>query len=585
MKSSENEADRKLAIKRRLATSIVLIVLGSIPHAVVSSAFAAQEKSNAGSDIIAGVVVNERQEPVARARVHAFLVRTPQVPPGQAVPFSTRANGSTSTDAEGRFRISGLDVGDYLVAAEAVPSLTSGASKQAAIHATTFYPSTTDYQKAVRVSAMSNEAAPLRIEMVQVNGVRVAGSVVTQSERATGGMDVRLFHRFGGFGSESPVAVVDAEGRFEISRVPPGWYRLTVAPRQAASTGGHSEFATRLIEVQDKDIDGLLLVLGTGASISGRVVAEPGAGVQSAVGMRVSASPTGELYGPWQSVAATVASDWSFRMSGLSGSYQFTARADRPPFVKATRVTVDGVETAIDTGVELTEGSHELVVFVAPYEAPAPAVDKTLSSAALVEQFKTEKLSSRQFTIAREIVARNDASVLPSLVAWLSHADRHVRGNAAFIFGGLGDPRGFQVITDILTDYSDRPPGVITGGNWTLRAQIRSDRYYAAHLLGDLRDPRAVPILVPLLKDNDINSVVPWALGQIGDKSAVAPLLDALDEGDPSMRVLAIYALETLNAKEAAPRLISLLDDHRKSNFGAQVSVAEAAKAAIAKLQ
>jgi hypothetical protein len=121
------------------------------------------------------------------------------------------------------------------------------------------------------------------------------GSVVSHSGRASGGMDVRLFHRFGGFGSESTVAVVDPEGRFEIARVPPGWYRLTVAPRLAASNGEHSESATRLIEVQDKDIDGLLLALGTGASISGRVVAEPGAGVQSAVGMRVSASPTATL--------------------------------------------------------------------------------------------------------------------------------------------------------------------------------------------------------------------------------------------------------------------------------------------------
>ena len=94
----------------------------------------------------------------------------------------------------------------------------------------------------------------------------------------------------------------------------------------------------------------------------------------------------------------------------------------------------------------------------------------------------------------------------------------------------------------------------MAGGNWTLRAQIREDRYYAAHLLGDLRDPRAIPILVPLLKDKEVNSIVPWALGQIGDKSAVGPLLDALDEDSPSMRVLAIYALETLNAKEAVPR-------------------------------
>jgi HEAT repeat protein len=67
--------------------------------------------------------------------------------------------------------------------------------------------------------------------------------------------------------------------------------------------------------------------------------------------------------------------------------------------------------------------------------------------------------------------------------------------------------------------------------------------------------------------------------------SAVGPLLEALDEDNPSMRVLAIYALETLNAREALPRLISLLDDRRKSNFGAQVSVAEAAEAAIAGLR
>jgi len=104
-------------------------------------------------------------------------------------------------------------------------------------------------------------------------------------------------------------------------------------------------------------------------------------------------------------------------------------------------------------------------------------------------------------------------------------------------------------------------------------------------LLGELRDPRAIPILIPLLKDADLNYKVPWALEQIGDKGAIGPLLDVLDDESPSMRVVAIYALETFNAREALPRLILLLDDHRTSNFGSQVSVADAARAAIAKLQ
>lgn len=73
------------------------------------------------------------------------------------------------------------------------------------------------------------------------------------------------------------------------------------------------------------------------------------------------------------------------------------------------------------------------------------------------------------------------------------------------------------------------------------------------------------------MNDPEVNYVVPWALGEIGDKRAVGPLINALDDDSPSIRVLAIYALETLNAKEALPRLISLLDHQRLSNFGAQV--------------
>ena len=48
------------------------------------------------------------------------------------------------------------------------------------------------------------------------------------------------------------------------------------------------------------------------------------------------------------------------------------------------------------------------------------------------------------------------------------------------------------------------------------------------------------------------------------------------------MRVLAISALEQLNAREALPRLRELVQDTRKSNIGDRTTVAEAAKRAIA---
>jgi HEAT repeat protein len=89
---------------------------------------------------------------------------------------------------------------------------------------------------------------------------------------------------------------------------------------------------------------------------------------------------------------------------------------------------------------------------------------------------------------------------------------------------------------------------------------------------------------VPLLNDPDVSDIVPWSLGQIGDRSAITPLIGSLTDPNPSMRVLAIHALVDLKASEALPRLRQLLDDNARSNFGKLESVAEAAQAAIAKL-
>jgi hypothetical protein len=63
-----------------------------------------------------------------------------------------------------------------------------------------------------------------------------------------------------------------------------------------------------------------------------------------------------------------------------------------------------------DGGVELKDGTHEVVVFVGPREMPS-TIDRTLSTTrALVDQFKGEKLSHRQKEIADEIISRGDVT-------------------------------------------------------------------------------------------------------------------------------------------------------------------------------
>jgi HEAT repeat protein len=208
---------------------------------------------------------------------------------------------------------------------------------------------------------------------------------------------------------------------------------------------------------------------------------------------------------------------------------------------------------------------------------------RSLSSKELVARFKQEKVSWQQMEIAKALAATNERSAIAELEPWLTHEDRHLRGNAAFVLGRLGDPRGFDTIVAILADRSPRAEGQgHAAGRWSVDAQIRADRYYAAHLLGHLKDPRGVDVLVPLLSEPDASSVVPWSLSQIGDPRAIAPLIAQLDRDDPSIQVLVILALETLNAREALPRLRELLQNSRPSNFGGRTSVADAAKRAIA---
>lgn len=208
------------------------------------------------------------------------------------------------------------------------------------------------------------------------------------------------------------------------------------------------------------------------------------------------------------------------------------------------------------------------------------------SAEELVREFKTSPDCFRQFDVARKLVKLHDAAVLKPLEPFLRDDDRHLRGNAAFVFAELGDQRGFEVIQAILQDRSsDRPRGQSVSGNWSLEGQITSDRYYAAHLLGDLKDKRAVPILIPLLKDPQVNWIVPWALGEIGDRTAIPPLIQTLADRSPDMRVLAIYTLGQLGAKEALPQLQELTADDAHIHFDGLGTVADAAKSAISKLK
>ena len=84
---------------------------------------------------------------------------------------------------------------------------------------------------------------------------------------------------------------------------------------------------------------------------------------------------------------------------------------------------------------------------------------QALSARELLDRFKQEKVFWRQFEIGQVLTAANVRSAVTALEAWLTHDDRHLRGNVTFLVGRLGDSRGFDTIAEILADRSQRSPG------------------------------------------------------------------------------------------------------------------------------
>jgi HEAT repeat protein len=208
------------------------------------------------------------------------------------------------------------------------------------------------------------------------------------------------------------------------------------------------------------------------------------------------------------------------------------------------------------------------------------------SARGLVELFRNEPVFWRQLEIAKKMIAAGDPQLLGELEPWLGHDDRHVRANVALLFAAFNHRRGFETLAEILNDRSDRAIGQgIPGGKPTVSAQIATDRYYAVHVLGELKDPRGIDLLLPFLEDSQINYKIAWTLAAIGTDRAFDVLLLLLRDRAARTRVAAIEALEKAKAKQALPHLREMVNDNAWLYGDGNVTVADIAKRAIRTLE
>lgn len=172
-----------------------------------------------------------------------------------------------------------------------------------------------------------------------------------------------------------------------------------------------------------------------------------------------------------------------------------------------TKVGVDGIETLLRMAANREQVGR-------PYIIRALGTNSVESATPLLLQI-VEKPSEDKFVRcqAAEALGRIGRSpkILPVLLATLQAPEEEVRNGALSGLGALHDSRAYAAIVELL----DSP----------------RHRYIAIMALGELGDPRACDLLIPMLKSEDDGLTVhaATALGKIGCQRAL-PLLIQLNK-------------------------------------------------------
>ena len=192
--------------------------------------------------------------------------------------------------------------------------------------------------------------------------------------------------------------------------------------------------------------------------------------------------------------------------------------------------------------------------------SPEATVIASAEAATLLQEFKEAEYFWQQGAVGRQLVALEDSSVVPAMLEMLKSEDRKTRCNAGRVLAGLGDDRGLFAVISELNDIGYRPinKDEARGNESKLLLfkhkpayahQVRSDRYYAAHMLREIGDQRAVPALIETLGDDSINYQAAIVLGHLGDKRAI-PHLREMGNDVPWQRLWAGYGLAGLGEPE-----------------------------------
>jgi Carboxypeptidase regulatory-like domain len=226
--------------------------------------------------VISGRVVDETGEPIAKASVWAMQFGRHQGA-RRLIPFFVPEEccwlGShASTDESGQYSLL-LPSGEFVVMGQSRETWPlESDTTQVFGYAPSFYPGVIEPTDAQRIKVgVGQEVGAIDFALVPARTSRVSGTVFNAAGAPVANESVTLSQQVmgpeGGTTFSPNTAQTGPDGRFSVNNVQTGEYLLAV--RAAARNDQPAQEAREMIQVAGIDIDGLVIVTGSGGTVRG----------------------------------------------------------------------------------------------------------------------------------------------------------------------------------------------------------------------------------------------------------------------------------------------------------------------------
>lgn len=216
--------------------------------------------------VVEGTVVDQHNEPRSRVSVRLSSYESYG---GERKLFPV---GRAETDDRGRFRLFDIPPGSYYLSA-APPLLYGRMGGEERSFPPVYYPGVLSPLDAAKVQvAAGEEVGGFYFTLFETRSYSASGRVLAAEGKPAHAVWIISSRESGEAfiaGMESS-ANTDLQGEFKVAGLLPGRHRL----HARAGEDDKPRMASTVVEVADQDIEGLTLVLGAGAEVSGRIVTD-----------------------------------------------------------------------------------------------------------------------------------------------------------------------------------------------------------------------------------------------------------------------------------------------------------------------